>query len=223
MMSVKKLLALLILSIMFIFLNGNTSLAMFEQEVLVKSVNFFSLSQVPKEFSVSVVEEVLLDNGILLESNSIVQGIIINVENAKRAKRDANFLMMVTSYSIPSSGKIVRLKPWQLVVKSQRYVPQNTFETIGNVSASAVGFFIPGVSECYHFTTGATIKHTPEQSRLKSGIVNVYENSIFSYISEGKELNLKPGQLLYIKIYEEDSKQILKFREKFGYKILSYY
>lgn len=185
---------ILFIVFMFLVLPANAS------TVIVKSRERFSTKYPKRYISVSVVEPAKLKNGVYLEKNAIINGRIIEVKEAKRGKRNAYFVFVPVSYSIPSKGVTKTLRSSNLETKLVGYKKMNKKETAIKTSVSAGGLIIPGFSQAYWFGKGVA-KPVKGKKRFSSGMYTMYKNSPFVYIEEGDELVVKPGTYLKMKFY----------------------
>ena len=80
-------------------------------------------------------------------------------------------------------------------------------ELAKSASLTVGSYFVKGLSLGVNAVEGA-IKNE-EGNRFKSSVVNVYENTPFSYVETGNELNILEGDIFWLKFKtpndEEDS------------------
>lgn len=146
------------------------------------------------------MEEHKLKNGINFEYGSIIKGRMLEVKLPKRGKRDAYFIFMPESYTIPSKKITKSLRHKNLEAKLSGYEKLNKIKLIEKTGVYAGGIAIPGISQAYWFSKGS-IKPQKGQTRTKSGLNSVYENSPISYIEQGDELIVKEGRFLKMEFY----------------------
>lgn len=191
----KKLILIIFLScILFPVCTANAA------TVLVQSRERFSTNYPKRYISVKVVEPAQLKNGIKLEKNSIINGKIIEVKAAKRGKRNAYFVFVPVSYTIPSKGVTRSMRGTNLETKLVGCKKMNKQETVVKAGVSAGGLVVPGFSQAYWFGRGAA-KPIKGKGRFSSGVYTMYKNSPFVYIEEGDELVVKQGTYLKMKFY----------------------
>jgi len=168
--------------------------------VLVQSRERFSTKYPKRSVSVKVIKPAVLKNGIILEKNSIISGKIIEVKEAKRGKRNAYFVFVPVTYTVPSRGITKSMRGTNLETKLLGYKKANKKETALKAGVSAGGVVVPGFSQAYWFGRGA-LKPVKGKNRLSSGVYSMYKNSPFVYIEEGDELVVKQGTYLKMKFY----------------------
>lgn len=172
-------------------------------KAVVECLNSFSTDNPSATFKGRVVEEVEFKNGVLFRKNAIVQGKVLQVVDAKRAKRDAYFIIKPTYYTDPRQNVTYKVKDEDWEAKVVGYKPFDAKDTAKKASISVANFFVQGFSTVYHFGNGF-IHPTADKGRFKSGVNEAYENSILSYIEEGKALQVRSGDLLALKFYQSD-------------------
>lgn len=168
--------------------------------VLVQSRERFSTKNPKRNISVRVVEQKSLKNGVNLERNSVINGRIIEVKEPKRGKRNAYFVFVPTSYTIPSKGTTKSLAKSNLESKLTGYKKMDKKETAIKTGVSAGGMVVPGFSQAYWFGRGVA-KPVKGKNRLSSGVYTMYKNSPLVYIEEGDELVVRQGTYLKMKFY----------------------
>ena len=177
-----------------------TSLPSSALSILVQSQERFSTKFPRRYVSFKVLETKNLKNGIKFEYGAIVKGRIIEVKLPKRGKIDAYFIFMPESYTIPSKRVTKSLRHKNLEAKLSGYEKLNKTKLVEKTSVQASGLVIPGISHAYWFSKGA-IKPKNGQTRVKSGVNSMYDNSPISYIKQGEELIVKEGRFLKMKLY----------------------
>ncbi len=177
--------------ICFVFFAATTAQA---KSIRVISLEDFSTASPSDTYKVQIIEREELKDGTVLEAGTILIGDVIKVENAKRGKRDAYFEFIPTSYiSNMTTQKIEDTKYYAKVVG---YAPIDKQAIAESAAKSAVGFFFKGVSQGISFVQG--VAQAEDGSRIKSGLVKIYKDSPLTYIEEGSELNVKPGDLIVL-------------------------
>ncbi len=177
--------------------------ALAANKAVVECLNSFSTDNPSAVFKGRVIEEVEFDNGVLLRKNSVIQGSVIQIVDAKRAKRDAYFIIKPTYYTDPKQNVTYKVHDADWEAKVVGFKPFDAKETAKKASISVANFFVQGFSTAYHFGDGF-IHPTAGKGRFKSGVNEAYENSILSYIEEGKALQVSSGDLLALKFYQAD-------------------
>ena len=172
-------------------------------KAVVQCLNSFSSNSPSAYFSGKVVEEVEFKNGVLLRQGAILNGKVVQVVDAKRAKRDAYFIIKPTSYTDPYKKTTYHVKDADWEAKVVGYKPFDAKETAKKAGISVANFFVQGFSTAYHFGNGF-IHPSNGRGRFKSGVHEAYDNSILSYIEEGDALKVRSGDYLALKFYQSD-------------------
>lgn len=172
-------------------------------KTVVQCQNSFSSDNPSAYFTGKVIKEVEFKNGVLLREGAIINGKVLQVVDAKRAKRDAYFVIKPLTYTDPVVNKTytVKDKDWQAKVVG--YKPFDAKETAKSAGVSVANFFVQGFSTVYHFGDGV-IHPEEDKGRFKSGVHNAYEHSFLSYIEEGSALEVKKGDYLALKFFQAD-------------------
>ena len=170
-------------------------------KTVVQCLNSFSSDNPSSYFSAKVMKEMEYKNGIYLRENSIINAKVVKVVDAKRAKRDAYFVIKPLSYTDPVAGKTYNVQNLGVEAKVVGYKPFDAAETAKKAGISVANFFVQGFSTIYHFSDGY-IHPKARKGRFESGVQNAYDNSILSYIEEGDALKVRSGDCLALKFYE---------------------
>lgn len=184
------------LTILFSFIFGLPVSAK-TQTVKIIALSDFSTESPSHLFRAEIIEDKEF-KGELLESGTIIEGLVTRVENPKRGKQNAYFVFL--PYIIfHDEQMVVSQKPFA-VAKVVGYSPIDTKKLVGRVFKTAANFAIKGASFGISFVEGAA--KAEEGERIQSGLVNIYNDSPLSYIEPGKDLNIEPGDILIIKLKE---------------------
>ena len=187
---------IIILLVSFIFL----SIPVGATTVLVQSREPFSTKFPRRYLTFKVMESCKLKNGINFSYGDIIKGRMIEVKLPKRGKQDAYFIFMPESYTISSKKITKSLRHKNLEAKLSGYEKLNKVKLVEKTSVHAGGLVVPGLSSAYWFSKGA-IKPRKGQTRVKSGVSSMYDNSPISYIEQGDELIVKEGRFLKMQFY----------------------
>ena len=172
------------------------------QKVKVTALTPFNSLNPTNKMKVITLERVEFNNGIVFEDGTVVYGDIIEVKQPKRAKLNASFKFKPTSYMY--NGKTYTVNDPDFIAKYVQYKELNKVEMATSAAATAGGiiFHIPLLSEGVSFVKGA-IKN-PDDNRFKSGAKQVYKDSIFSYVEEGKDVDIKENTMFILKFKSSD-------------------
>lgn len=159
------------------------------QTIKVEAMEEFSTANPASSFSVKITAPEVLPDGTTLEQGSIISGHVTNVQHAKRLKRDGYFEFIPSSITI--DGKTKRIENPTMLAIVTDYEPLDPKEIAATVVKSAAGYAIKGATQGISLIQGMV--QSENGNRLKSGVTQVYEDSPLSYIDEGSELIISPG------------------------------
>lgn len=170
----------------------------FAKTVAVEAMSDFTTENPPKEMSVKLLEDVVVDENLTIKAEDIIDGTVIDVTDPKRLKRNATFTFVPTSYK-DKDGKVV-------VIKNYCPAKYTTKVNKGELAKSAVlgvgNFFVKGLSIGYSAVEGA-IKNEKD-NRFKSSVNEVYQDSPLSYVEKGAELIIEKGQVFFLNFKTKD-------------------
>lgn len=174
-----------------------------DNKAVVQCLNSFSTDNPSSYFNAKVVEKAEFDNGVLLEKNAIIRGKVLKVVDAKRAKRNAYFVIIPVAYTSPSNNKVYKIKDSDWQARVAGYKPFDIKDTAESAGVTVANFFVKNIGTVYYFGKGF-VKPKGEDGRLKSGVKEAYENSFLSYIEEGESLTVNKGDYLLLVFYHND-------------------
>ncbi|MBR6126078.1 hypothetical protein IKQ21_00165 [bacterium] len=193
-----------ILSLIFAFLLSVCSVQAAIQ-MKVSAVNEFDTEKPTKTINVRVNKDTILGN-YELKSGDILKSNVLEVTEPKRGKRDADFYVQPYAYV---SGGVTKnidetiLGRYSKTVLSKEEIKKLPKLQIAEKAAVTVGsFYIKGLSQGVSLAKGVITN--PDGNRVKSGVKQVYEDSIISYVEKGKELDIKPDDEFYFIFTIED-------------------
>ena len=186
----------------FIILAG--SLPVMAKNVKVQAMSDFSTENPPGIWNLKIVEGFTTKNGFQVVEGSVLTGKIIDVTDPKRLKRNATFRFIPVSYHDIRNGETYGIDK-EIVGKYNSLGDIKATDVIEKGAVTAGNYFIsstigPGVA----LVKGAVKNESG--NRAKSAVVSVYESTPVSYISKGKELEIKEGQvfLMSFKLQDEE-------------------
>ena len=102
------------------------------------------------------------------------------------------------------NGQTYTVKDPDFIAKYAEYKELNKLELATSAAATAGGFIfhVPLLSESVSFVKG--VVKNPEDNRFKSGAKQVYKDSIFSYVEEGKDIDIKENTMFILKFKSSD-------------------
>ena len=175
-------------------------------QVKVVSVQDFSTLEPTETFHAKILEPTYL-GGYNLEVNTILHCQIFNIIEPKRGKRDASFYVIPTYYSTESG--VMKKFEEEMYGKYAKHVLSKeelkkipSFKTLKKAGLAVGNLFVKGLSTGCAFVEGAW--KNEKDNRLKSGVVNAYEESPLSLINEGNQLDIKVGDEFYFVFKTKD-------------------
>ena len=176
----------------------------FAAEVLkVESLSSFSTSKPPEFISLKSMSTVVLDENITIPEGVIIKGRLTEVKRPKRLKRNASFSVIPVSY-VDVNGNEVDI-PVEYIGKFSPKFEIDKMDVAKNAALTVGNHFVKGISMGYHAVEGAV--KNEEGNRFKSSAVSVYENSPFSYIEKGSELEIREHDLFSLRFKEADGEE----------------
>lgn len=169
--------------------------------VKVEAVTPFSTENPQETMTVKLLEDCELTDTIILHKNDLIYGKTTDVVSPKRLKRNASFAIIPLSYS-DSEGNI---HTFNEQYKGKYSIPIDKKELAKNATLSVGSFFIKGLSLGVNAIEGAV--KNEEGNRFKSSAMNVYENTPFSYVETGYELNILTGDIFWLKFKTKQDEQ----------------
>ena len=167
--------------------------SVYAETVTVQSMSDISTINPPKTCTIKILSNIQLDENFFLKSGDVVMGYIIDVTDPKMLKRNAKFSVQI--YGILKGKNIERIENTTYIGK---YTTKLNKAEVAKSAALGVGnFFVKGISMGYRAVEGAV--KNEEGNRIQSSAVAVYNNSPFSYVESGEEINIKKGDLFYLK------------------------
>lgn len=171
-----------------------------ENKLIVQCENDLNSNSKGAYFSAKVLEATEFDNGILLKENDTIQGEVVNIIDAKRAKRDAYIVIKPVSYVQNGQKNEINQTGW--LAKVAAYKPFDLKESATTAGVSVANFFVNGVGTVYYFGKG--LLNPTDEGRIKTGAKNVYDSTLISYVEEGKPVNIRKNDLLMLVFYNQN-------------------
>ena len=168
-------------------------------QMKVIAINEFRTDKPSDSLDVRVVNETLLGK-YTLGVNSILHCKVLKVIDPRRGKRNASFYVQPIYYI--ENDKTVNIedeiygKYSKFVLSKEELKNFPTFKFMKSAALTVGNYFIKGISIAYSFGEG--VVKNEQDNRLKSGVVNAYEESPLSYIGEGEQLDIKVGDDFYL-------------------------
>ena len=189
--------------------------AFMEEKIIVIPNADIKTSDLYKQLDVKVASEYLFDSGMFVEKGSMIRGIIMDIKQQKRGKRNACIVFKPEYYTIPSEKKYKSLVGEKIFARSEQYQGDiNKAEIVSDVSLALAGLKIPYISEAVGFIKGFA-KPNDENSRVVSGVKSAYDASFLSYVKEGNKLEIKKDTPIVLRFYRDNSKTANKYFFKY--------
>ena len=175
-------------------------------KVEVEAITPFSTLKPTQTMKVITHQKVEFENGVVFEDGTVVTGNIIEVIEPKRGKRNASFKFQPTTYFY--NGKTTKIYDDDFVAKYKEKKDLNKGEMALSAATTAGGFLfnIPGLSQGVSMLKGMV--KNQEDNRLKSGVKQVYKDSPLAYVEEGKDVEIRPKDIFYLKFKTNKSEDI---------------
>lgn len=168
----------------------------------VQALEDFSTENPPTEYSVKVLDELVLDEKVTLNEGDIVQGKIVDVKNAKRLKRNAGFSFVPETVRT-TAGNTVSIAGYY----PAKYTTQLNKGEMAKTAALSVGnHFVKGISLGYRTVEG--VVKNEQGNRFKSGADALYENTPLSYVEKGQEIFIPKNQNFLLNFKTKNPKDI---------------
>ena len=194
----KKILYLMVLCLFLI--TGSPVMA--AKSVKVSALTTFDSLKPVSTMKVLTLEYAEFKNGLAFKDGTIIYGEIFDVKQPKRGKLNASFKFRPISYTY--NGKNVKIEDPEFIAKYAEYkeLDKAAIATSAATTAGGMIFHIPLLSEGVSLVKG--MWKNPENNRLKSGVVQVYKDSLFSYVEEGKDIKINKDQMFILKFKSSD-------------------
>lgn len=163
------------------------------KNIKVEALDKFSTANPPKVWRVKILETFTMDNGIIINQGTVVEGNIENVKSPQRLKRNATFRFVPKTYYDPQNGveKFVK-REIEGKYSSTGNLDKKELAKTGAISAGnmLIGSFVaPAVG-----LVEGVVKNE-DGNRAKSAVVGAYERTPLSYANKGQEIEFKQGQI----------------------------
>ena len=165
----------------------------------VEALSDFSSVNPPKTMSVKVVVDVYNDeNQLAVPKGTIINGKIVDVKDPRRLKRNATFSFVPTTYT-DVNGNVNKVKRH---FAGKYTTPIDKKKLAKNAALGVGNYFVKGLSMGYNTLEG--VVKNEEDNRLKSGAKALYKSSPISYIEEGQDIEIKTGEIFYLRFSEPE-------------------
>ena len=177
------------------------------KNIKVEAMSDFSTANPPQTWNLKVRDTFTTNAGFVVCEGSVITGKIVDVTDPKRLKRNASFRFVPITYYDIRNGETYSVDQ-NIVGKYNSLGDITAGEVIEQGAIAAGNHFIsatigPGIA----LVKGAV--KNEEGNRAKSAAVSVYESTPLSYISKGKEMEIKEGQVfsMSFKFKDEDEEE----------------
>lgn len=147
-------------------------------------------------FRVKILETQEIKKDSFIDAGTIICGQVIAIKGPQRGKRDG--YIEFVPIEITCNGVTQKIEQPVIAARVSGYKPINPKELTFNVMRKTANFFFKGAISAVEFIDGAI--EAENGQRIKSGVMKVYKDSPLSYIETGKELNVKTGDILTLKL-----------------------
>lgn len=167
--------------------------AVFAETVTVQALEDFSTTNPPKFLTVKLFNDIQLDENLILKNGNLITGKIIDIDKPKRLKRDAKFTFQLIRVE-DSSGNYFHITNYYTATYTTKL---NSGNMVKSAALTVGNHFVKGMSLGYYAVEG--VVKNEEGNRLKSSATALYKNSPVSYVEKGEEVNIKNGEIFYLK------------------------
>ena len=167
----------------------------------VEALTPFSTENPQPTMSVKLLEDCELSDTLFLLKGDTLSGKTTDVVSPKRLKRDATFSFIPETFT-DTTGVTHHIEG---EYKGKYAFPLDKKDLAKNATLTVGSFFVKGLSLGYNAIEGAV--KNEEGNRFKSSAVNVYENTPFSYVETGNELNILTGDIFLLKFKTSPSEE----------------
>lgn len=154
--------------------------------------------QIPKLLTLKVPAQEIDGGNIQLEKEVLIRVKVIEINQAKRGKRDGYITTKLLAYTVPSpENETVDLTDRNIELTIKRY-SEKDFKGLAKSAATVVVGQVAGIpflSQGVAAVKGA-VKPKEGKSRIKSAGISVYESTPLSYFNKGENLELAIGDKL---------------------------
>jgi len=194
-MKIKLLSLMATMTLLFFVSTANAAL----NKINVESVSDFSTKNPSEVIDVKVLNDAKIGS-YELQTGDIIHCKVLKVKPPRIGKRSATFIVSPDSYTSKEqttvineyfNGKYLRnvLTRKELAKIDKKKAGIKAVVKVGSYMAS-------GVAPAISLAEGMILNE--DGNRIKSGVKQVYNNSVFSYLQKGKDIELEPGEDFYL-------------------------
>lgn len=181
---------------MFIFVFSIQSAHARTKTIKVFALEDFSTREPSLTYNIQIIDDDVIGSQVI-RRGAIISGDVIKVEGPKRGKRNAYFEFIPTSYIYNDVSETFKTSCVARVVGYKELDPQKAAVYLARKASNLV---FKGASIGIAFVEG--VAKANEGTRLKSGFISAYKDTPLSYIEEGSELEVRPGDIIILKFKE---------------------
>ena len=189
------------------------------KNVKVEALSGFSTANPSATWKLKIKEGFVMEDGTKVRANTIIEGKVIEVAGPKSLKRNATFKFVPEVYYDPIEEVTKNVKRdfegkySSLSEINTKYVVKKGAITAGNM---LVGSFVaPAVG----LVEGAV--KNEKGNRAKSAVVSAYESTPLSYVSKGKDLEIKKGQVFIMSFKQKGEAEEFVDEPNYTYEVIS--
>ena len=187
------------------------------KNVKVEALSSFSTANPSSTWKLKVKDGFVMEDGTKVLANTIIEGKVVEVSGPKSLKRNATFKFVPVKYYDPieETTKTVKRdfegKYSSMSEINTKYVVKKGAVTAGNM---LIGSFVaPAVG----LVEGA-IKNE-KGNRAKSAVVSAYESTPLSYVSKGKDIEIKQGQTFIMSFKQKSEAEEIADEPNYTYEM----
>lgn len=187
------------------------------KNVKVEALSGFSTANPSQNWKLKIKESFVMEDGTKVRANTIIEGKVVEVAGPKSLKRNATFKFVPVKYYDPieETTKTVKRdfegKYSSMSEINTKYVVKKGAVTAGNM---LIGSFVaPAVG----LVEGAV--KNEKGNRAKSAVVSAYESTPLSYVSKGKDIEIKQGQTFIMSFKQKGEDEEVDDEPNFTYEM----
>lgn len=165
----------------------------YAQTIEVKALEDISTANPSKTTSIQLLEPVEIKKDKFVGEGSVLSGNLVDVVSPKRLKRDADFSFEPKTY-VDAKGKTRKVKAH---IKASYTEPVDKKQVAKKTALTASNLVVAGLSLGVAAVEGAV--KNQDGNRFKSSVSSAYEASPFSYVRKGEDIEIKAGQIFFLK------------------------
>lgn len=160
------------------------------------SLKTFSTEMPSPTFAVQTIQKEILTSNFVLPKGTIIFGIVLKVNSPTIGKRNGTFEFIPTETIY--KGVATKINHPTMVAEVVGYNSIGKRQIAFDTAKKTANFFLRGAISVFEFADGAI--NAQDGQRIRTGVKKAYNDSFLSYIEPGKELHVRRGDIIILKI-----------------------